>query len=91
MTPHRLAAACWLLATTLFLAANVGVGSAWRNPRFSWADHNVSDLGNVGCGVWDTTRPRLVCSPWHPAMNATFVAVGVLLALGVLLAHCSAG
>ncbi|MET7834867.1 DUF998 domain-containing protein [Micromonospora sediminicola] len=91
MTRDRIAATCWLLATALFLTANVVVGLAWRHPRFSWAEHNVSDLGNVGCGVWDTTRPRLVCSPWHPVMNAAFVAVGVLLALGVLLARTALG
>lgn len=84
---NRLAGACWLLAAVSFLAANVLVGLAWDQPRFSWAEHNISDLGNVTCGVWDTSRPRPVCSPWHPAMNAVFVAVGLLLALGALLAH----
>ncbi|MGC4892680.1 DUF998 domain-containing protein [Micromonospora sp. DT31] len=83
----RLAAACWLAATVLFLTANVVVGLAWGRGRFSWAEHNVSDLGNVSCGMWDPDRPRQVCSPWHPAMNASFVAVGVLLALGALVAH----
>ncbi|MBQ1043006.1 DUF998 domain-containing protein [Micromonospora sp. C32] len=84
---NRLAGACWLLAAVSFLAANVLVGLAWDQPRFSWAEHNISDLGNVTCGVWDTSRPRPVCSPWHPAMNAVFVAAGLLLALGALLAH----
>ncbi|MEV0005449.1 DUF998 domain-containing protein [Micromonospora sp. NPDC050980] len=91
MTRDRLAATCWLLATALFLTANVVVGLAWRQPRFDWTEHNLSDLGNVGCGVWDTTRPRLVCSPWHPAMNAAFVAVGVLLAAGVLAGRSAFG
>ncbi|MEU1759590.1 DUF998 domain-containing protein [Micromonospora sp. NPDC005257] len=84
---NRLAGACWLLATASFLVANVIVGLAWEQPRFSWAEHNISDLGNVTCGVWDTSRPRPVCSPWHPAMNAVFVGAGLLLALGALLAH----
>ena len=84
---NRLAGACWLLAAVSFLAANVLVGLAWDQPRFSWAEHNISDLGNVTCGVWDTSRPRPVCSPWHPAMNAVFVGAGLLLALGALLAH----
>ncbi|MEU8071341.1 MULTISPECIES: DUF998 domain-containing protein [unclassified Micromonospora] len=84
---NRLAGACWLLATASFLAANVLVGLAWEQPRFSWAEHNISDLGNVTCGVWDTSRPRPVCSPWHPAMNAVFVGAGLLLALGAPLAH----
>ncbi|MGX1617847.1 DUF998 domain-containing protein [Micromonospora chalcea] len=84
---NRLAGACWLLATASFLVANVIVGLAWDQPRFSWAEHNISDLGNVTCGVWDTSRPRPVCSPWHPAMNAVLVGAGLLLALGALLAH----
>ncbi|MEU1843043.1 hypothetical protein [Micromonospora sediminicola] len=63
MTRDRIAATCWLLATALFLTANVVVGLAWRHPRFSWAEHNISDLGNVGCGcgtppvpVWSARR-----------------------------------
>ncbi|KAB1906566.1 DUF998 domain-containing protein [Micromonospora sp. AMSO1212t] len=84
---NRLAGACWLLATASFLVANVIVGLAWEQPGFSWAEHNISDLGNVTCGVWDTSRPRPVCSPWHPAMNAVFVGAGLLLAFGALLAH----
>ncbi|WBC08099.1 DUF998 domain-containing protein [Micromonospora sp. WMMA1947] len=84
---NRLAGACWLLAAVSFLVANVVVGLAWDQPGFSWAEHNISDLGNVTCGVWDTSRPRPVCSPWHPAMNAVFVGTGLLLALGALLAH----
>ncbi|MEV4694614.1 DUF998 domain-containing protein [Micromonospora echinospora] len=86
---NRLAGACWLLATASFLVANVIVGLAWEQPGFSWAEHNISDLGNVTCGVWDTSRPRPVCSPWHPAMNAVFVGAGLLLALGALLAHAA--
>ena len=70
-----------------FLAANVLVGLAWDQPRFSWAEHNISDLGNVTCGVWDTSRPRPVCSPWHAGMNAVFVGAGLLLAVGALLAR----
>ncbi|MFI5836749.1 DUF998 domain-containing protein [Micromonospora sp. NPDC051300] len=91
MTRDRLTASCWLLATALFLTANLVVGLAWREPRFDWTHHNISDLGNVGCGVWDTTRPRLVCSPWHPAMNVAFVAVGLLLAAGVLVGRTAFG
>jgi hypothetical membrane protein len=87
----RLGAVCWLLATPLFLAANVVTGLAWRHPPFSWAANNISDLGNVTCGVWDTTRPRPVCSPWHAAMNGTTIATGVLLALGVLFTWSALG
>lgn len=91
MRLHRVGAACWLLAAPLFLAANVIVGLAWRDPSFSWATNNISDLGNVTCGVWDTTRPREVCSPWHAAMNSSMILTGALLALGVLLTYSALG
>ncbi|SBT40502.1 DUF998 domain-containing protein [Micromonospora auratinigra] len=91
MRLDRIGAGCWLLAAPLFLTANLIVGLAWRRPPFSWATHNISDLGNVTCGIWDTTRPRPVCSPWHEAMNVAFVATGVLLALGVALTWSALG
>src|SRR5687767_4100392 len=85
MPLHRVGAYAWLLATPLFFAANVITGLAWRHPQFSWATNNISDLGNVSCGTWDTTRPREVCSPWHVALNSAMITTGVLLAVGVLL------
>jgi len=84
--PAILGALCWLVAGPLFLAANVMASLGWRDPRFSWATNNISDLGNVHCGVWDTTRPRYVCSPWHGPMNAAVILTGILLAAGILLA-----
>ena len=83
--PAILGALCWLVAGPLFLAANVMASLGWRDPRFSWATNNISDLGNVHCGVWDTTRPRYVCSPWHGPMNAAVILTGILLAAGILL------
>ncbi|MEV4641052.1 DUF998 domain-containing protein [Actinoplanes sp. NPDC049548] len=76
---------CWAAAAPLFLAANVVVGLAWDDPAFSWATNNISDLGNVTCGVWDTTRPRYVCSPWHTTMNVAFVLTAALLIAGLVL------
>jgi hypothetical membrane protein len=78
-------ALCWVAAAPLFLAANVVVGLAWDDPAFSWATNNISDLGNVTCGVWDTTRPRYVCSPWHHTMNTAFVLTAALLVAGLVL------
>ncbi|MFI5844007.1 DUF998 domain-containing protein [Catenuloplanes sp. NPDC051500] len=81
----RAGALCWVVAAPLFLTANVVVGRAWNDPAFSWATNNVSDLGNVTCGIWDTTRPRYVCSPWHTAMNVAFILTAILLIAGLLL------
>jgi len=81
----RVGALCWLAAAPIFLVASLISGLRWREPTYSWATHNISDLGNAHCGVWDTTRPRYVCSPWHPLMNTAMLATAVLLAVGLLL------
>ncbi|MFG1766799.1 DUF998 domain-containing protein [Micromonospora parva] len=81
----RVGALCWLAAAPVFLVASLVTGLRWREPTYSWATHNISDLGNVHCGNWDTTRPRYVCSPWHLLMNAATLATAVLLAVGLLL------
>ncbi|GAA4609418.1 putative membrane protein [Actinoplanes octamycinicus] len=86
-----LGALCWAAAAPLFLIANLVVGLAWTDPAFSWMTNNVSDLGNVTCGVWDTTRPRYVCSPWHDAMNVAFVLTAALLVAGLVLTWRSWG
>lgn len=81
----RVGALCWAAAAPIFLVVSLVTGLRWREPTYSWALHNISDLGNAHCGVWDTTRPRYVCSPWHPLMNAAMLTTGVLLAAGLLL------
>ncbi|MET8093319.1 DUF998 domain-containing protein [Micromonospora sp. NPDC005220] len=81
----RVGALCWLAAAPIFLVASLITGLRWREPTYSWATHNISDLGNAHCGSWDTTRPRYVCSPWHPLMNTAMLATAVLLAVGLLL------
>lgn len=83
-TAARIGAVAWIVGAVQFLVVQAVAGAAWKTP-FSWADHNISDLGNVHCGIWDTTRPRYVCSPLHDAMNVSFVAQGLLLLAGVLL------
>ncbi|MEU1397698.1 DUF998 domain-containing protein [Micromonospora zamorensis] len=81
----RVGALCWAAAAPIFLVASLVTGLRWREPTYSWALHNISDLGNAHCGIWDTTRPRYVCSPWHPLMNAAMLLTAVLLAAGLLL------
>lgn len=77
----KTAAWSWILVAPVFLAANLIAGLPWH-PPYSWATGNISDLGNVTCGLWDTTRPRYVCSPWHGVMNAGFLLTAALLAVG---------
>ncbi|GAB2570393.1 hypothetical protein GCM10027269_27190 [Kribbella endophytica] len=59
----------------------VVVQLGWETP-YSWADNNISDLGNVHCGEFGG---RWVCSPLHDLMNVSFVLGGVLVIGGVLL------
>ena len=87
----RVGALCWLVAAPIFLVASLVTGLRWREPAYSWATHNISDLGNAHCGIWDTTSPRYVCSPWHPLMNAATLTTAVLLAAGLLLTWRSLG
>jgi hypothetical membrane protein len=84
-------ALCLVLAGPVFLLANVVVGLGWQDPTYSWAGNNISDLGNVTCGTWDTSRPRYVCSPWHVTMNASMVATAVLLTVGIVLTWWAVG
>ncbi|GAA2590958.1 hypothetical protein GCM10010435_82090 [Winogradskya consettensis] len=81
----------WVAAAPVFLAANIVVGLVWERPGFNWTTNNISDLGNVTCGIWDTTRPRYVCSPWHNAMNGAMVLTALLLLAGFVLTWRACG
>lgn len=72
-----------------FFVCHLIVESQWATP-YSWADNNLSDLGNVHCGPWGPDD-RYVCSPWHDLMNVSFVALGVALVIGLLLVRRSLG
>lgn len=80
----------WIAGPLLFLIAQFVAQSAWRTP-YSWMANPISDLGAVHCQRTGTgyPLPRYVCSPLHGVMNVSVVALGVLLAGGVLLtARC---
>jgi hypothetical protein len=65
--------------------ANVVAGLGWTSPGYSWATHDISDLGNVHCGTWDSTRPRYVCSPRHGTFDASMLVMTALLLVGLVL------
>jgi hypothetical membrane protein len=73
----------WVLATPLFLLAQLVAAAGWTR-SYSWASNNISDLGVTSCGPWQGGE-RWVCSPFHEVMNVGFVATGVLVVLGVVL------
>ena len=84
-TRIRLGAFAWLLAIQFFVA-QVVVASAWTRP-FSLATGYISDLGTTTCGPYPTDSDKIVCSPWHAGMNASFVVVGLTMVVGAALAR----
>jgi hypothetical membrane protein len=78
--------ACWTL-TFIFFVGQALAQAAVTTP-YSLVDNNISDLGATTCGPLTIgTYQTNVCSPWHGVMNATFIAVGLLTALGALGTH----
>ncbi|MFE7599348.1 DUF998 domain-containing protein [Streptomyces sp. NPDC057494] len=80
----RIGYSAWIVGVVQFFAVHWIVESAWARP-YSWARNNISDLGNAYCALQAEPEPRYVCSPEHGLMNVSFVALGVLLVLGVAL------
>ncbi|HZZ48837.1 MAG TPA: DUF998 domain-containing protein [Pseudonocardia sp.] len=74
----RYAAVCWALAANFFVMQAI-TQAAWRTP-YSLFRNPISDLGARHCGV--SKLSGYVCSPWHPAMNVSFLLTGALIAVG---------
>jgi hypothetical membrane protein len=79
----RLGALVWVLAIQFFVAQLI-VQSAWTTP-FSLTQNFISDLGNTTCAPYPVGSNMYVCSPWHAVMNASFIALGVIILLGAAL------
>lgn len=80
----RIGYSAWVAGVVQFFAVHWFVESAWARP-YSWARNNISDLGNAHCALQSDPEPRYVCSPEHAAMNASFIALGTLLVVGIAL------
>lgn len=52
------------------------VQSAWTTP-YSLVTNYISDLGNTVCAPYPQRSASYVCSPWHAAMNVSFILVGL--------------
>ena len=77
----------WLLSIQYYVVQLV-VASAWSDANpYSWAQNTISDLANTTCGPYGD---RLVCSPLHPLMNASFLLLGITMILGSWLLAKSA-
>jgi hypothetical membrane protein len=84
-TSLRAGAAAWVLSVQFFVT-QVVVASAWSR-HFSLKTDYISDLGNTVCTVSLAHSERAVCSPWHLAMNVSFMLLGVTMIIGAVLAR----
>jgi len=76
---------CWM-ATIGFFAAQAFAQAAWKGPGYSLAGNAISDLGVTTCGrIIIAGQSGYYCSPRHDLMNASFVATGILMLLGLYL------
>lgn len=80
-----LGALAWALSLQFFLM-QAAVQSAWTTP-FSLKHNFISDLGNTVCAPYPPGSQQFVCSPWHAAMNASFILLGLLMTAGAVLAR----
>lgn len=81
----RLGALAWFSAVQFFIA-QVVVALAWFRP-YSLKHDYISNLGDTSCGPDAVAAVAGVCSPRHALMNASFIAIGITMALGGLLAR----
>jgi hypothetical membrane protein len=72
----------WILSVQYFIA-QVIVAWVWM-PPYSVSRNTISDLGNTICGPYGGSY---VCSPRHDLMNASFIALGAVMAAGSWLIY----
>lgn len=76
----------FILATVQYFLTQIVIASAWMHPAYSWDRNYISDLGNTACGPFTIHGfTEIVCSPLHAAMNASFIATGLLTIIGAML------
>ena len=78
-----------VLAQLQYFIMQLIVAAGWSAPPYSWTQNYISDLGNTECGPFTIRgHTSTVCSPRHAWMNASFIALGLLvIAAGLLLWH----
>ena len=72
----------WILCIQYYITQIV-VARAW-SIHYSLLYNPISDLGNTACGLYSG---RFVCSPLHGLMNASFIMLGVTIAVGSFLIY----
>lgn len=74
----------WLL-TFQFFIAEIVTANSWAKLPYSYRLNAISDLGAVGCGLFDDDR--FVCSPLHGIMNGSLILLGITMAVGSVLLY----
>lgn len=74
--------ALWMLSIQYFII-QVIVAMDFLG-TYSWRFNTISDLGNTVCGPYGR---RIVCSPLHDTMNASFILLGVTMFAGAGLIY----
>lgn len=74
----------WLF-TFQFFIAQVVTAYGWVKLPYSYRLNAISDLGAVGCGLFDDDR--FVCSPLHGIMNASLILLGITMIIGSVLLY----
>jgi hypothetical membrane protein len=74
------------IATLEFFATQAIAQAAWKGSDYSLASNAISDLGVTACGrITIAGQAGSYCSPQHDLMNASLVATGILMLLGLYL------
>ncbi|MFJ2902748.1 DUF998 domain-containing protein [Streptomyces sp. NPDC087212] len=79
----RLGALVLVVNAVQWVVAEAITAAAWTDPPYSYVRNYISDLGVSDCGT--QFQGRVLCSPDHTLMNVSFIAEGVLFALGIVL------
>jgi hypothetical membrane protein len=82
-TARTAGAGLLIVAAVQYVACEAVTASAWKNPAYSYTHNNISDLGVPSCG--GKVGGRVICSPDHTLMNASFILQGVLFLVAALL------
>lgn len=85
MARRKAALGALLWASSIqFFVTQVIVALGWDTPYRLTARY-ISDLGNTACAPYPVGSATFVCSPWHAGMNASFLVLGVTMAVGAVL------
>lgn len=81
---HPLVGPAFYWVSIQYFVTQLIVALAWTMPAYDFFKYAISDLGNTACELYDD---RVVCSPYHTWMNASFVVLGLTMIAGSALIY----